>query len=78
MHIFYAFSVAIFKLEYYRVSELFKILVLWQELKYQVYVMYNIFCCCIVTRSCQSLCDPHGIFQARLLWVAISSSQGSS
>ena len=46
-------------------------------------------CCCWVTKSCLTLCDPmdcslpgssvHGIFQARILeWVAISFSRGSS
>ena len=46
-------------------------------------------CCCLVTKSCLTLCDPidcsppgstvHGIFQARILqWVAISFSRGSS
>ena len=49
-------------------------------------------CVCVsplVTRSCQTLCDPmdcnlpgssvHGIFQARTLeWVAVPSSRGSS
>ena len=47
------------------------------------------YCCCSVTQSCPTLCDPmdcslpgssvHGIFQARILeWVAISFSEGSS
>ena len=46
-------------------------------------------CCCSVTQSCPTLCDPmdcslpgssiHGIFQARVLeWVAISFTRGSS
>ena len=46
-------------------------------------------CCCSVTKSCLTLCDPmdcslpgssfHGIFQARILeWVAMSSSNLSS
>ena len=46
-------------------------------------------CCCSVTQSCLSLCDPidcslpgssvHEIFQARVLeWAAISFSRGSS
>ena len=46
-------------------------------------------CCCVVVKSCLTLCDPmdcslpqssvHGILQARILeWVAISSSRGSS
>ena len=47
-------------------------------------------CCCLVAKSCPTLCDPmdcsparvlhlaHGIFQARILeWVAISFSRGS-
>ena len=47
------------------------------------------FCCCLVIKSCLTLCDPmdgsppvssaHGISQARILeWVAISFSKGSS
>ena len=46
-------------------------------------------CCCLVTKSCLTLCDPmnysppsssvHGISQARILrWVAISFSRESS
>ena len=46
-------------------------------------------CCCLVTKSCPTLCHPidgslpgssiHGISQARILeWVAISLSRGSS
>ena len=46
-------------------------------------------CCCLVTQSCLTLCDPmdcsppgfsvHGIVQARILeWVAILFSRGSS
>ena len=46
-------------------------------------------CCCLVTKSCLTLCDPmgsspagstfHGISQAGILeWVAISFSRGSS
>ena len=45
--------------------------------------------CCLVAKSCPTLCDPmdcsppacsvHGIFLARILeWVAMSSSRGSS
>ena len=45
-------------------------------------------CCCLVAKSCLTLCDPmdrspsdssvHGVSQARLLeWVAISFSRGS-
>ena len=45
-------------------------------------------CCCLVSKSCLTLCDPmdcslrgssvHGIFQARILeWVAMPSSRGS-
>ena len=48
-----------------------------------------ISCCCLVTQSCLTFCDPmdcsspgscvHGISQARILeWVAISFSRGSS
>ena len=61
----------------------------------QEWVLYTIklavkcFCCCSVTQSCPTLCNPmdcsppgsfvHGILQARRLeWVAISSSRGSS
>ena len=47
------------------------------------------FCCCLVTKSCLTLCDPMDgsppasfvwrILQARILeWVAIPSSRGSS
>ena len=47
------------------------------------------FCCCLVAKSCPTLCDPmdcslpgssvHGISQARILeWFAISYSRGSS
>ena len=50
---------------------------------------YNVVVCCLVTKSCPTLCHPmdcswprssvHGIFQARTLeWVAISFSRGSS
>ena len=45
-------------------------------------------CCCLVPKSCLTLCDPmycslpgfsvYGILQARIEWVAISSSRGSS
>ena len=46
-------------------------------------------CCCLVTKSCLTLCDPmdcsppgssvHGISQARILkWIAISFSRASS
>ena len=46
-------------------------------------------CCCLVTKSCLTLCDPmdcclpgssvHGLSQTRILeWVAISFSEGSS
>ena len=44
-------------------------------------------CCCLITKSCQILCNPmdcssphspvHGIFPVRILeWVAISFSRG--
>ena len=50
--------------------------------------IYYISCCCLVTKSCLTLCYPmdcslpgssvHGISQARVLeWVAISFSKGS-
>ena len=50
---------------------------------------YEYYCCCLVAKSCLTLCNPmdyslpcssvHGISQARILeWVAISSSSGSS
>ena len=46
-------------------------------------------CCCLVAKSCPTLCNPmdyslpgssvHGISQARILeWVAVSYSKGSS
>ena len=49
----------------------------------------GLVCCCLVTKSCPTLCDPmdgsppgssvHGILQARMLeWVAMPSSRGSS
>ena len=49
---------------------------------------YRLFCCCLVIKSCPTLCDPidcsppgssvHEISQARILeWVAISFSGGS-
>ena len=48
-----------------------------------------LLCCCLVTKSCLTLCDPmdcslpgssiHGISQAKIPeWVAISFSRGSS
>ena len=51
--------------------------------------LYTACCCCLVIKSCLTLCYPtdwsllgssvHGIFQARILeWVAISFSRGSS
>ena len=52
--------------------------------------LYVCFCCCLITQSCPTLCNPmdcsppgssvHGISQARLEmeWVAISFSRGSS
>ena len=50
---------------------------------------YNLYCCCLVTKSCLTLCNlmdcslpgsfVHGISQARILeWVAIPFSRGSS
>ena len=50
--------------------------------------MYR-YLCCLVTKSCLTICDPmnyslldssvHGISQARILeWVSISFSRGSS
>ena len=52
-------------------------------------LLYNFCCCCLVTKSCLTLCDTmdysptgssaHGISQTRILeWVAISFSRGSS
>ena len=51
-------------------------------------ISYICFCCCLVAKSCPTLCNPmdcspsgssvHRISQARILkWVAISSSRGS-
>ena len=51
--------------------------------------LYTACCCCLVIKSCLTLCYPadwsppgssvHGIFQVRILeWVAISFSRGSS
>ena len=51
--------------------------------------LFYISCCCLVTPSCQTFCDPmdcsqpgfsvHGIFQAGILeWIAIPVSRGSS
>ena len=59
---------------------------------YVIYInitTYYINCCCFVTKSHLTLCDPmdcslpgsflHGISQKRILeWVAISFSRGSS
>ena len=50
--------------------------------------MFYIDCCCLVTKSCPTVCDPmdcslpgssiHGILQARILeWVATAFSRGS-
>ena len=50
---------------------------------------YTSLCCCLVAKSCLTLCNPmdcippsssvHGISQAGILeWVAISFSKGSS
>ena len=58
----------------------------WQETLPEPNISY---CCCLVTKSCPSLCDPkdcsplgssvHGILQARILeWVAVHFSRGSS
>ena len=52
-------------------------------------VSNNNICCCLVTKSCPTLCNPmdysppdpsvHVISRARILeWVAVSSSRGSS
>ena len=52
-------------------------------------VSSHYYCCCLVAKSCPSLCDPmdcspqgcsvHGISQASILeWVAFSFSRGSS
>ena len=51
--------------------------------------VYLLFCCCLVTKSCLTLCSPtccsapsssiHEILQGRILeWVAILFSRGSS
>ena len=57
---------------------------------FQIFSEYTcIYCCCLGTKSCLTLCDPmdysrqpplvHGILQARILdWIAISDSRGSS
>ena len=56
----------------------------------KLWYMYTMeYCCCLVTKSCLTLCDPmdcsppgfsvHGISQARILeWVAMPSSRASS
>ena len=60
-------------------------LYLSEYLRVETYVLH---CCCLVTKSCLTLChpmdcvahqSPHVPSQARILeWVAISSSRGSS
>ena len=58
-------------------------------LVYLVLTISTLFCACLVTQSCLTLCDPmdcslpgssiHGFLQARILeWVAIPFSRGSS
>ena len=53
------------------------------------YLQFSMLCCCSVTKSCLTLCDPmdcslpgssfHGIFQAKILeWVVIFFSRESS
>ena len=64
----------------------------WLPCAYKIYMDTKYICMCLcvlVAQSCPTLCDPmdcslpgssvHGILQARrLVWVAISSSKGSS
>ena len=62
----------------------------WQFLRYiWSPLSYRVICCCLVAKSCPTLCDSmdcsppgsslHGILQARILeWVAIPFSRGSS
>ena len=62
----------------------FMISYLFHQLK-SIYIIYQLFYCCSVAKSCPTLCHPmdcslpgsslHGIFPARILeWVAISNS----
>ena len=54
----------------------------WVRKLWYIYTME--YCCCLVTKSCLTLCDPvdcsprdssvHGVLQARIERVAISSS----
>ena len=56
----------------------------------KMWYIYTVeYCCCLVSKSCLTLCDAmdcsppgfsvYGILQARILeWVAVSSSRGSS
>ena len=62
------------------------------SLSFHVTLKFHLFsncCCCLVAKSCPTLCNPmdfsppgssvHGISQTRILeWVAISFSRGSS
>ena len=59
----------------------------WVRKLWYIYTME--YCCCLITKSCLTLCDPmdcsppgfsvHGISQARMLeWVTISFSRRSS
>ena len=63
----------------------------WEHLRCSLLTSYKhiICCCCLVPKSCLTLCDPvdwsppgssvHGSFQLRILeWVAISSFKRSS
>ena len=62
----------------------------WEHLRCTLLTTYkHIICCCLVAKSCLTLCDPvnwsppgssvHGSFQLRILeWAAISSSKRSS
>ena len=65
---------------------IYKYIYIW--VKQHIY-MHTYCFCCLAAKSYLTLCDPmdcsppsssvHGIFQARILvWVAISSSRGSS
>ena len=60
-----------------------------KDLARKIFIFFNVNLCCIVAKSCPSLCDPmdyslpgssvYGISQARILeWIAISFFRGSS
>ena len=61
----------------------------WNHLGELLQLRLPDFCCCLVTKSCLTLCNPmdcsppgssvHGISWARILeWVIVSFSRGSS